>query len=81
VSGLPDEVWDGNGGMLDAKKAPQRELLVSLHVKVDRLIADVHDHDNRLRAVEGVTARLIGAIMLAAGLIGVLGALVGAHYI
>lgn len=33
-----EPIWDGNGGSLDPKKAPQRDLLVALHVKVDSVI-------------------------------------------
>lgn len=32
------EIWDGNGGKLDAKKTPQRDLLVALHVKMDSVV-------------------------------------------
>lgn len=52
MAGLPDEVWDGNGGRLDARTTSMRELLVALHVKVDRLISDVRDHENRIRPLE-----------------------------
>ena len=37
--GIREEpIWDGNGGELDPKKAPQRDLLVALHVKMDQVV-------------------------------------------
>ena len=45
-------IGDGNGGRLDPSKITQRDLLVALHVKVDRLLEDVRDHEERLRRCE-----------------------------
>lgn len=48
-----DEIWDGNGGTLDPKKAPQRDLLVALHVKMDSVvIPKLNDLETRLRNQE-----------------------------
>lgn len=33
-----EPIWDGNGGQLDPQKAPQRDLLVALHVKMDSVV-------------------------------------------
>jgi len=35
---LEGPIWDGNGGTLDPQKAPQRDLLIALHVKMDQVI-------------------------------------------
>jgi hypothetical protein len=92
MSSLPGEIGDGNGGTLDAQKASQRDLLVALHVKVDRLVDDVKDHDVRLRVVETrievasgaelavdktKTRIMQGIVLLAAAIIGSLVLLVG----
>lgn len=48
-----EEIWDGNGGTLDPKRAPQRDLLVALHVKMDSVvIPKLNDLEERLREQE-----------------------------
>lgn len=52
MSGV-DEIWDGNGGKLDANKAPQRDLIVALHVKMDSVvIPQLANLNERLRKQE-----------------------------
>lgn len=59
--GMPESVSDGNGGTLDAAKSSQRDLLVSLHVKVDHALATLGDHENRLRSLTTSRDREEGA--------------------
>lgn len=50
---LDEPIWDGNGGTLDPAKATQRDLLVALHVKMDKVvIPQLADHEKRLRGQE-----------------------------
>lgn len=35
---LEEPISDGNGGVLDPQKTPQRDLLVALHVKIDDVV-------------------------------------------
>lgn len=35
---LDEPVWDGNGGMLDPKVANDHDLLVAIHVKMDKVV-------------------------------------------
>jgi hypothetical protein len=53
MSRLPDEIWDGNGGTIDAKNAPLRDLVIALHVKMDDIvIPTLKDHEKRIRGEE-----------------------------
>lgn len=54
--GVHDEpIWDGNGGSLDPKRAPQRDLLIALHVKMDNIVLPALDKltDRQTEADQG----------------------------
>ena len=82
MSHLDEPIWDGNGGTLDPRKTTQRDLLVALHVKMDNVVIPaLRDHEDRVRVLEALKYRLLGAAALAAVMAGLVGALIEAHHI
>jgi hypothetical protein len=66
------QIWDGNGGTLDPQTAPERSLLVALHYKLDFAINTLADHETRVRRLESVMFRGLGALAVLGLLIGIL---------
>src|SRR4051812_29418048 len=51
---LDEPIWDGNGGTLDPRKATQRDMLVVLNVKMDKIVLPMLErHDEWLRKHDG----------------------------
>lgn len=51
---LDEPIWDGNGGTLDPRKATQRDMLVVLNVKMDKIVLPMLDrHDEWIRKHDG----------------------------
>lgn len=51
------------------------DLLVSVHVQLDIVIAQGADHEKRLRAVEHLSSKLIGGILVVGSIFSFLGGL------
>ena len=73
------EIWDGNGGSLDPATASQRDLLVSLHYKVDYAVRTLNDHEERIREAESRISRGLGAIAVVVFVATIVAAVIGSH--